>query len=838
MGLADVPDDGLNPRLVGRAVELELIAALGAGSTSALFVHGEPGVGKTTLLRAGLAEVAHVTGGALATLDWMAFLPLRRAFSTLPEETWSGDSAHVASEVELALAGRVLCVEDLHWADDDTLATVEDLIGRVPLVATVRRGESHSGEVVAALEKAGATRMDLEPLAPQHARALASRLRPELTDADLARVLAHSGGNPLLIEELVAAGKNDQSLRLALLARCRRLGDQAMEELALLALAGHALPADHLAAVDELVESGIARVRPDGEAEIRHALIGETVAAELSQERRLRCHTRLAAVVDHPGEVARHRLAAGDRTGARAAAQEAVDQARSPGEKWRHLATLAEATDGDAAPLARAKAATAATAAGEPEVAGRLLADLPVAGPHAVDIALARATWAFQSGRWDAYVDEVVAARELVVPGSAAEARLLQREATVARIIRNDSRRGLEVGLQALDAAIRTGERVSGARGSVAGAMAELGMPGWQDAYEEALAAAAVEGDHYPELAIRHNFIISLTAAGELARAREVATAQESWCRELRLLKKARSAEVARLVIDAYTGAQATVLRRCDELLAEGLARVDELDVHILRGTVLAYQGSLEDALAALTPLRGVASVEGDVHSISVTAYAVASSPEEAWAAWELLGETDGVEDVAAAEAVRWACWAAWETGRTDLPPQADVVPGLAAGMSVECEGVAALVAGDFAAAATAFARAADAHGPRAWDAAWCRWALGEALRLARDPRAVEVLAAAEEEAGAAGYEPILNRCRRSLRAVGVRPAPRPGSGPDVLTPSERAVVDLLVEGLTDREIAVRLGVTHRTVQTQVASARSKLGVHTRTQLAALAAGP
>jgi len=61
-------------------------------------------------------------------------------------------------------------------------------------------------------------------------------------------------------------------------------------------------------------------------------------------------------------------------------------------------------------------------------------------------------------------------------------------------------------------------------------------------------------------------------------------------------------------------------------------------------------------------------------------------------------------------------------------------------------------------------------------------------------------------------------------------------SGPDEIagiSAREREVLALLAEGLTDREIGERLGISPRTVETHVGSLLSKLGVRNRAQAAA-----
>ena len=55
------------------------------------------------------------------------------------------------------------------------------------------------------------------------------------------------------------------------------------------------------------------------------------------------------------------------------------------------------------------------------------------------------------------------------------------------------------------------------------------------------------------------------------------------------------------------------------------------------------------------------------------------------------------------------------------------------------------------------------------------------------------------------------------------------------VTDRELEVIRLVVDGLTNAEIAERLGIVERTVQAHVAAARAKLGARSRTQLAVYA---
>ena len=127
----------------------------------------------------------------------------------------------------------------------------------------------------------------------------------------------------------------------------------------------------------------------------------------------------------------------------------------------------------------------------------------------------------------------------------------------------------------------------------------------------------------------------------------------------------------------------------------------------------------------------------------------------------------------------------------------------------------------------------------RAWHA---QEELACALAAAGDrPGAV----AAMEEA-IAGYErarAVVDRDRllARMRLLGVRRGSRQAhrsraDGWDALTATERRIADLVREGLTNREIAARLFVSPRTVQSHVSHILEKTGLRSRVEVAA--AGP
>jgi DNA-binding CsgD family transcriptional regulator len=109
----------------------------------------------------------------------------------------------------------------------------------------------------------------------------------------------------------------------------------------------------------------------------------------------------------------------------------------------------------------------------------------------------------------------------------------------------------------------------------------------------------------------------------------------------------------------------------------------------------------------------------------------------------------------------------------------------------------------------------------------------GVALReVGRTQEAREVLSRAVDLASEMGMERVLRRAQQDLLLSGSRPRRTRLTGPTSLTESQRQVALLAVEGLTNREIAERLFVTIKTVETHLMAVYRKLGIGTRDELA------
>ncbi|MET8953026.1 response regulator transcription factor [Streptomyces sp. NPDC004393] len=118
---------------------------------------------------------------------------------------------------------------------------------------------------------------------------------------------------------------------------------------------------------------------------------------------------------------------------------------------------------------------------------------------------------------------------------------------------------------------------------------------------------------------------------------------------------------------------------------------------------------------------------------------------------------------------------------------------------------------------------------------------LGTLLAGSADPEAaIPYLEEAGQLASASGAVRDHERIRQHLRQLGVRngAAPHPTAGApawECLTESERKLIPLVVDGLTNRAIAERLHLSVHTVNTHMKHIFAKLGINTRVELTRLA---
>jgi DNA-binding CsgD family transcriptional regulator/tetratricopeptide (TPR) repeat protein len=364
------------PELVGRAAELslldELLARSAGGQATTVVVRGDAGVGKTRLvqefiasarasgsrivtgecprLTGGLVPLAPVTDAVQALVGEFGAARLRAAAGgawpvlerLAPElAAPSGDaparrppiaperSYDLLTTLLVRVAGEaplVVALEDLHWADRSTLDFVSFAArrlrqARVLFVVTFRTHEvplDHHGQVmITELERAGAERIDLEPLTEADlVRVLEGIARGPLPPRLSKTIVTRSQGYPFYAEELLAAwdeGRDDvplpASLREVLLARTRLLPPATQRVLRLVATAGRRIDHAALAEVAATPAPVLTTVlRPAVERHLldhdgttygfRHALAQEAVYGELLPGERIELHRRFAETLE------------------------------------------------------------------------------------------------------------------------------------------------------------------------------------------------------------------------------------------------------------------------------------------------------------------------------------------------------------------------------------------------------------------------------------------------------------------------------------------------------------------------------------------------------------
>jgi len=110
--------------------------------------------------------------------------------------------------------------------------------------------------------------------------------------------------------------------------------------------------------------------------------------------------------------------------------------------------------------------------------------------------------------------------------------------------------------------------------------------------------------------------------------------------------------------------------------------------------------------------------------------------------------------------------------------------------------------------------------------------AYGEWLHQQRHDAASRApLRAARETFDALGTIPWSERARQQLRATGEKSRPRTPEARDQLTPQELQIAQMAAEGLSNREIAQMIYLSHRTVSSHLYRAFPKLGITSRAQL-------
>ena len=301
------------------------------GQGGALFIIGEAGLGKTTVLEfacglaASTARVGVARGDVMETA--LPFGLMTQATDDLGgaqglDQASPGVSADDARASHfyrthrwlqsLTTTGPVLLAfDDLHWSDGDSVALLSYLCRRivslpVAIVSTLRPWPPDAEETALRLVAAGHARVErLSALSEQASRALLSaRVGDLVTDEVIDQAYASSAGNPLLLEQVaLAIGRDGASAeavrryqggaRGVILPRFGGLPDAGVQLARAATVLGNRFRPelavdlarldedDATLALDALSRSGLVRHVEVGTAEFTHLLFQQALYSDL-----------------------------------------------------------------------------------------------------------------------------------------------------------------------------------------------------------------------------------------------------------------------------------------------------------------------------------------------------------------------------------------------------------------------------------------------------------------------------------------------------------------------------------------------------------------------------
>jgi DNA-binding CsgD family transcriptional regulator len=825
-----------------------------AGAGRLVFVEGEAGIGKTSLLRAfarSLDGHAPVLSGAceglrtprplgpLHDIAAQAGDPLR----ALLDEGVDRHRVFVAFVELLRERPALVLLEDLHWADDATLDLLRYAGRRIERTRSMLVGSYRTDELVPAhplravlgdLATTGPLHLAPQALSPQAVHTLCSGF-----DVDAREVHRRTGGNPFFVTEVLAApaAQVPTTVQDAVLARAGRLSASARAVLDAAAIAGprvepvvlQALVAAESAAIEEGLATGVLCV-DGGAITFRHELARQAVLGAMTPTRAMSLHRmtqsalRANAVPHALTRLAHHAEGSGDAEAVRKWAPLAAREAAARGAHMQaahHWARTLAHTEGEAA---RAQVldpyADELRACGmvEPAIAAKAQAAVTwrALGREREGIASFTdlAKMQLLVSRDDFARDALHAARALLPPDADAleRSRVDICEADVRRQTL-DYRAAAALARSVLAHAEHRGDRALQleALNTLGSSLVHCGNPDEGIALlHRSLALAESSGADLWGAMTLSLLALSCTALLRLDAAEGYLERGGHWCAERDLDAPRLMQTTMRAGLHLLRGRWNEAGAAADEVIGNPRAMpIALVRAYTVLGRLRARQGDAQAREAFAAALRLGRGSLGSVVTTHV------SQAELAW--------LEGRDDDAAREASA----------------------GLALARDIEHRGLAVELRMwlRLSGRGEAAANAADDH-PCAlqaagrWQEAASRWrTFGCPYETARalsqgDERAQrEALTIAES----LGARPLAQRLRRRLRVAGVRDLPRGPRAttlrhPAGLTSREVAVLALLAAGLRNKEIALRLSRSPRTIDHHLESIFGKLDVATRAE--------
>jgi DNA-binding CsgD family transcriptional regulator len=833
-----------------------------AGDGGLVLVSGEAGIGKSSLVRAvrGVlpAEARLLVGhcddlGTPRTLGPFRDL-VGQVGAELTRALAEGGERHAvpaALRAELGWAGHptVLVVEDVHWADEATLDVLRYLARRIVelpalMVLTYRDDELTRDhplqQLLGQASAAGRVRqLPLRRLSEDAVRWLSAASHLDAHD-----VFALTSGNPFFVTEVLAAGDGDRvpsTVADAVLARARRLDpatQDALEQLAVVPSTVErwlvdALVPGGLAALAAAEEHGLLAVSPAAVA-FRHELTRRAVVDSLPVARRVELDRRVLAALIGRGDadlarIVHHAAQAGDAdaivrygpaAGRDAAAAGAHREAAAHyGLVLQHRERFAPAELADLLGRYAIECYTIWTA--EPMLAAQQEAvelRRSLGEPRALGADL---RWLSRMQWWagDRAAAERSATEAIAVLEVAGDRRLLalalsnQSQLHMLAFRDEDS---VAVGERAVALARELGDAaiLSHALTNVGSSRLHLGDPAGWALLEEGLQVALAAGE--VEHACRAYIVVAWHHLGDL----HLGDAEQKLTEGIGLAE--RHDHLGYLGYLSVELGQLKVARAEWEDAVRAARRGLDGGPWVRHGalTVLGRVRVRRGEPGGDELLREAWELAVELRELQRTGPTAVARAEAAW----LAGDHTAVRAVAGpvydearrlGHAPLQAELGYWLTrvGQIVPPPASEHPYVLQA-------------AGRWREAAAA------------WQAAGCPYEHAAALAESPDPQ--DQLAALAE-LDALGAAPLARLVRAGLRELGVAHVPRGPVGatrgnPAGLTERQVQVLGLLSQGCTNPEIADRLMVSTRTVDSHVAAVLAKLGVATRRAAGARAA--
>lgn len=857
----------------------EVLSRLGEGGRHGIVLLGEAGVGKTTLARR-IAELAEPRGGAVLRVagdESSTSIPLAGLGHLLPADLArrsmvdgrmdSGAMYHLARSELAELTGgeRILLVaDDANWLDELSLALIGQLArtGDITLLATVRGAAPPAGTLERLVSDGVLATVTVPALSPRDVRELLRRaLGPVGEGIIAARLVEVSGGVPLFLRELIesslAAGALDLSAgRWSLLGQLQpssRLGDlvearlrdldapqrRVLEALAVagelsLGLAAEIAP---MAVLEELEAHAHIEVRTSGRRHyvaVAHPLHGEVLRAHLPALRAQQLRRTLAEAIEGWGarrrqdpmrvatwrleagldvrpeilvEAARLSIAAHDHEAAERMARRVWESERDPEAGVVLLGAIHR--------LGRAD---------EVEELAKALSELDLTDEQLVTVARLRSLNLFFMHGSGSGADVIEEALERIAPS--ADRERLRAHLAELYVNMGFPQRALEAaeGVVLTDTPSVQVELA----GALAMASSMVGRPDDGRAAAEA-GLALIDADPTGQFDQRSwltvNVFIALTFEGRVDEAAELA----DHARTSALARGARAAALWFGHWNAWVGIHRGDVDTCIEHGSEFLSWAREQDsfanerwtvalvamAHLLRGDREAARPFVDRAVELEIGGRGL--FHPDIDRAIV---------------W--LAMADGRQDDAMAR-LRTSAESSRERGRVVLEALSlhDLVrmgrPGDVADRLDELAvGSTSPLVTTLAAQARALtARDAPAMGHQVdeLERLGFRWMAAEGAAL--HGRLLTDLG--QQRSAAAAFQ----RSEQLAVAIGgLRTPPMQHHDVDALTPRERETALLAANGLASKEIASRLAVSTRTVDTHLARVYTKLGIGGRADLA------